>query len=107
MADLPVWARWDSGALVLALHVQPGARRTAAIGIHGQRLKIALHAPPVDGKANEELLRFLARTLAVRRAAVHLGSGAASREKSVAIRCEAADAARLALQLLDAAAPAA
>jgi len=100
--DLPVWARWHDGALILALHVQPGARRTAVVGAHGQRLKIALHAPPVDGKANAELLRFLAASLPVRRPAVRLIAGPASREKSVAIDCPAADARSLAHQLQDA-----
>jgi len=71
--------------LVLALHVQPGARRSAILGAHGERLKVALQAPPVDGKANEELLRFLSAHLGLRRAALRLLSGAASREKSLAV----------------------
>jgi uncharacterized protein (TIGR00251 family) len=104
-ADLPVWARWQSAALLLQLHVQPGARHTAVVGVHGQRLKIALHAPPVDGKANAELLRFLATLLSVRRAAVRLAAGTASREKSVAIDCAGADAQRLAGLLAGAAPP--
>jgi uncharacterized protein (TIGR00251 family) len=94
--NLPVWARWQSDALVLQLHVQPGARRTAVVGVHGERLKIALHAPPVDGKANAELLRFLAGQLALRQSGVRLAAGAASREKSVAVDCTAAEAQRLA-----------
>ena len=88
MPDLPVWARWQSGALLLAIHAQPGARRTRVVGIHGERLKIALHAPPLDGKANEELLRFIAETLALRRNMLRLTAGLASREKTVAIECE-------------------
>ena len=96
----PGWARWQAGALLLQVHAQPGARRTQLAGIHGERLKIALHAPPVDGKANEELLRFLADALGVRRGAVRLASGAASREKSVAIECAQDGAAVLVAQLL-------
>jgi len=88
MPDLPVWVRWQSGALLLAIHAQPGARRTQVVGIYGQRLKIALHAPPADGKANEELLRFIAETLALRRNMLRLTAGLASREKTVAIECE-------------------
>jgi uncharacterized protein (TIGR00251 family) len=99
-ANLPAWARWQEGALVLALHVQPGARRTAVLGMHGQRLKIALHAPPIEGKANAELLRFLATALQVRQAAVRLTAGAASRSKSVAISCEEEQAGHLAARLL-------
>jgi len=101
--DLPVWARWQSGVLTLALHVQPGARRTQAVGAHGNRLKIALHAPPVDGRANDELLRFIAATLALRRAAVRLTAGAASREKTVALDCDETSAPGLSGLLLAAA----
>jgi len=104
MPDLPVWARWQSGLLVLALHVQPGARRTQAVGTHGERLKIALQSPPVDGKANDELLRFIAATLLVRRTTVRLTAGAASREKTVALDCDEDAAPRLSGLLLAAAA---
>jgi len=92
---LPPWARWRVNELVLALHVQPGARRTAIAGEHGQRLKIALHAPPVDGKANEELLRFLSSELGLRRSQLRLLAGTTSREKSVAIESDASTAGRL------------
>jgi uncharacterized protein (TIGR00251 family) len=99
MAGLPVWARWRDGDLLLSLHVQPGARRTALAGVHGARLKIALHAPPVDGKANEELLRFLSARLGVRRSQVRLVGGPASREKCVAVGAEAGQARQLAALL--------
>jgi len=92
---LPAWARWRVNELVLALRVQPGARRTAIAGEHGQRLKIALHAPPVDGKANEELLRFLCSELGLRRGQLRLLAGTTSREKSVAIESDASTAGRL------------
>jgi uncharacterized protein len=97
--DFPAWAQWRAGELVLALHAQPGARRTAVSGPYGERLKVALHAPPVDGKANDELLRYLAAELDLRRNQVRLLAGTASRDKSVAIACDAADAPRLAAQL--------
>jgi uncharacterized protein (TIGR00251 family) len=71
--------------VVLALHVQPGARRTAIVGPHGDRLKIAVASPPADGRANAALLEFLAEQLAVPRVAVTLLSGASSREKRVAV----------------------
>ena len=97
--EFPAWAQWRAGELVLALHARPGARRTAVGGPYGQRLKVSLHAPPVDGKANDELLRYLAAELGLRRSQVRLLAGAASREKLVAIACEAADAQRWAAQL--------
>jgi uncharacterized protein (TIGR00251 family) len=56
------WRREEDGAVVLVLHVQPGAKRTEVAGVHGDALKIRLAAPPVDGKANAELVRFLARS---------------------------------------------
>jgi uncharacterized protein (TIGR00251 family) len=93
MGALPPWARWSGGQLLLALHVQPGARRSGVVGAHGERLKIALQAPPVDGKANEALLRFVAQQLGCRRDAVTLAAGAASREKRVQVACAQGDAA--------------
>ena len=49
------------GNLLLHVHVQPNARRTELAGLHGNRLKIRLAAPPVDGKANKALLAFLTK----------------------------------------------
>ncbi len=83
------WRREDGQALVLALHVQPGARRTAVDGTHGegaqQRLKVRLAAPPVDGKANAELLRFLADAFGVPLRSVALVRGETSRQKVVRV----------------------
>ena len=71
------------------LHVQPAAKRTEIVGIHGEgaaaRLKVRLAAPPVDGKANAELLRFLASAFGVPRRAVLLLHGESSRRKTVQI----------------------
>jgi uncharacterized protein len=72
-------------AIVLTLHVQPGAKRTEVAGTHGDSLKIRLAAPPVDGKANAELLTFLAEAFGVPRRNVTLVRGDASREKVVRI----------------------
>jgi uncharacterized protein (TIGR00251 family) len=70
---------------LLKLHVVPGSRQTAVAGLHGDRLKVKVAAPPEKGRANEELLEFLARSLKVPRRVVHLTSGAASRAKVVAV----------------------
>jgi len=82
------------GSAMLALHIQPGAKRTEIAGLHGEALKIRLAAPPVDGKANEALLAFIATTLGVAKRSVSLESGASSRQKRV--RVTDADPARLA-----------
>ena len=83
------WWREEGGALILALHVQPGARRSEVAGLHGagadRRLKVRLGAPAVDGKANDELRRFLAECFGVPLRSVVLLRGASSRQKSVRI----------------------
>ena len=76
-------------AIVLSLHVQPGAKRTEVAGTHGGALKVRLAAPPVDGKANAELVRFLADAFGVPRRNVAILRGEASRDKVV--RVEAGD----------------
>ncbi len=80
------WLRTDAaGNLVLALHVQPNAARTAIVGRHGDALKVKLAAPPADGKANACLMEYLAILLDVPRADVTLIAGAASRRKLVRV----------------------
>jgi uncharacterized protein (TIGR00251 family) len=74
-------------AIQLTLHVQPGAKRTEVAGTHGDALKIRLAAPPVDGKANAELLRYLAHAFGVPQRHVTLVRGDASRQKIVRIEC--------------------
>lgn len=94
MADaLPTWCRLASdGTLTLSLHIQPGAKKTAVAGPHGEALKIRLAAPPVDGKANAALLAYLAETLGVPKSATRLKSGETSRQKVVAVEGAAAEA---------------
>lgn len=82
MAD---WHRNEGGATVLTLHVQPGAKRTEISGLHGDALKIRLAAPPIEGRANEALLRFIAERFAVPLRNVELMRGAQSRHKMVKI----------------------
>ena len=79
------WLRADATGVTLTLHIQPGAKHTAVAGRHGEALKIRLHAPPVDGQANAELIAFLAQRLAVPKSAVSLISGASSRAKRLHI----------------------
>ena len=85
-----LWLREEVDAIVLALHVQPGAKRTEAAGTHGDSLKIRLAAPPVDGKANAELVRFLADAFDVPQRQVTIVRGETSRQKSVRIDAPAA-----------------
>lgn len=80
------WYQWDGEDLLLAVHVQPRASADSLEGTHGERLKIRLTAPPVDGKANSHLIRFLARQFGVPRRQVQLLSGESSRAKRIRIQ---------------------
>lgn len=81
----PIWARRDGTGWLLELHVQPGAKTTAVVGEHGGRLKLKISAPPVDNKANVQLLDWLAAQLGVPKSAVRLVRGESSRQKTVAV----------------------
>jgi hypothetical protein len=85
----PAWRRDEGGDVLLLLHVQPGAKRTEVGGVHGEgaqaRLRVRLAAPPVDGRANAELLRFLAAAFAVPLRGVTLVRGETSRQKTVRV----------------------
>lgn len=74
------------GGVQLTLHVQPGARETAVAGRHGDAIKVRLAAPPVDGRANEALLAFVAERSGVPRRAAVLVRGASSRSKVVEVQ---------------------
>lgn len=79
------WLREDGGDVVLTLHIQPGAKRSEVAGAHGEALKIRLAAPPVDGKANDALIAFLAGRLDVPKSRVELVAGQTSRAKRVRV----------------------
>jgi hypothetical protein len=79
------WLHKDGDDVILNLHIQPGAKRTEVVGLHGDALKIRLAAPPVDGKANDALVAFLAKKLGAGRTAVELVSGQAARAKRVRV----------------------
>lgn len=87
------WSR-KQNQIVLAVRVSPNAKRAGAEGIwNGTHLKIALTAPPVDGKANEALIDFLSKTAGLRKSAVALISGQSNRQKVVALNFDSPAAA--------------
>ena len=79
------WWHPIEGGISIAVRVTPGARRSEVIAVDDDRLRVRLAAPPVDGKANEALRRFLADVCGVRSSAVTLLRGERSREKVVAV----------------------
>lgn len=85
------------GAVVLAVYVQPGARRDALVGPHGDALKVRVAAPPEDGRANKAVVALLAATLGVPARSVSVIAGEHSRSKRV--RIEGVDAAALVARL--------
>ena len=79
------WYRRTGDVITLTLHIQPGAKRTDVAGLHGEALKIRLAAPPIEGRANEALLKFIAASFGVPLRQVELKQGGQSRHKVVAI----------------------
>jgi uncharacterized protein len=79
------WLDANPTSCVLRLKVLPGAKRTKVIGPYGDQLKIAIAAPPVDGRANTVLLGWLADALGIARSSITLISGQTSRLKRVGI----------------------
>ncbi len=81
------WYSWTGDDLLLVLRVQPRASCDEIVGPHGgEALKIRITAPPVEGKANAHLIKFLAKAFGVSRGAVSLVGGETGRNKRVRIR---------------------
>ncbi len=80
------WWRAQGDALVLELHVQPGAARTEVAGLHGGRLKVRVAARAIDGGANQALIEFLAGRFGVAKRDVVIETGETSRQKRVRLR---------------------
>jgi uncharacterized protein (TIGR00251 family) len=72
-------------AVTIKVRVQPRAPRTEIAGEHGGALKLKVAAPPVDGKANEECRRYLAKLLKVSATSVEIISGESSRDKVIRV----------------------
>ena len=83
--NTPIVQDTKAGA-ILSVHIQPKASRTECMGIHGDAIKIRVAAPPVDGAANDELIRFLARRLSIPVTSVQITSGAGGRHKRVFVK---------------------
>lgn len=79
------WISAGGRGVILNIHAVPRSSRNAAQGLHGDALKVRLQAPPVEGRANEALVRFLAETLDIPRRQVTILAGAAGRRKRVLV----------------------
>jgi uncharacterized protein (TIGR00251 family) len=76
-----IFLKAGGNELLLSVHAQPGASRTKIVGQHGDSLKIAVQAPPVDGAANEAITDCLAEVLGLSRKNISVKSGATGRKK--------------------------
>ena len=75
----------DGESWLLEVYAAPKAHKSRVVGLHGDRLKIQLAAPPVDGAANVELIRFLSKTLDIPKSQLELTRGMTDRRKAVRI----------------------
>ncbi|ELW1716500.1 TPA: DUF167 family protein YggU [Vibrio cholerae] len=79
-------AAWREGDdLLLRLYIQPKASRDSIVGLHGEELKVAITAPPIDGKANAHLNKYLAKLCKVAKGSVVVEKGELGRHKQVRI----------------------
>jgi uncharacterized protein (TIGR00251 family) len=72
--------------LLLRLYLQPKASRDQLIGLHGEELKVTITAPPIDGKANVHLIKFLSKQFNVAKNAIQVEKGLQSRHKLIRIK---------------------
>lgn len=83
---MPDWYRRKDDCLIVTLHVQPGAKRTEIMGLHGDALKIRVAAAAVEGQANTRLLNFLRQAFEVPASRITLKQGEHARRKVVEIQ---------------------
>ena len=85
------WYSKTTNGYLIAVHAQPGAKKSEISGLHGERLKIRIAAPPVEGRANEALIAFLSERLALPRAKVRVMKGQQGRTKLIEVADTAID----------------
>jgi uncharacterized protein (TIGR00251 family) len=90
----------SAGAVTFQVKVHPRAKKDAITGVHGDALKLALTAPPLEGRANEAVVEFFAEVLRLPRSSITIAAGQTSRNKVVRISGITADALRQRLEPL-------
>jgi uncharacterized protein (TIGR00251 family) len=99
MESLPFLHQGAKG-LLIEVYVQPKASKNEIGGLHQDRLKLRLTAPPVEGEANKECIKFLSEIFKVPKTDIEIVRGQKSRQKTVLIRDLSSSVARSALQNL-------
>ena len=82
----PVFYRWQGADLLLHILVQPKAAKDQVIGPHGGELKVRITAPPVDGAANQGLIKFFSKVFKVPKSHIAIVSGESSRHKCIRVQ---------------------
>ena len=85
MTQQAEWYHWDGENLILSVQVQPKSSRDEIVGPHNDCLKVRITAPPIDGKANAHLIKFLAKSFGVAKSHVEQLSGQSGRLKRLCI----------------------
>ncbi len=83
------WYRWQKNTLLLKIHLHPGAKTSSINGLIGQKLRIKIKSPPVDGKANKELIGLLARDFDIKKSQIRICNGELGRDKLIEIQSPA------------------
>ena len=81
-----VWYKQEKDTVIIQVYIQPGAKRTEIAGLHGEALKIRLASPPIEGRANDMLIKYIAVLFNVPIRQVELKRGDKSRHKKIAIQ---------------------
>ena len=79
------WCAAIDGGVRLAVQIQPNAKKTAVVGVLDDALKIKLQAAPIEGTANDALVRWVAATLSVPRSAVEITHGQTNKRKLISV----------------------
>lgn len=80
-----MWYKKEGDAITLQVYVQPGAKSTEMAGFYDELPKIRLHSPPIDGRANDALIKYIAQCFNVPSRQVTLIRGEKSRRKTLQI----------------------
>ncbi len=80
-----VFIKEKGNGVVFNIHVVPGSAKSEIVGVQDEALKVKIAAPPVEGRANAECIRFLSETLGIKKNQVTITSGYRSRKKIIAI----------------------
>jgi len=83
---MTTYYQWQGADLVLHILVQPKAGKDEIVGPHGDELKVRIKAPPVDGEANQGLIKFFSKVFKVPKSHITIFSGESSRHKHLRIQ---------------------